>query len=145
MPLVIVESPAKCQKIKSFLGADYDVIASMGHIRALEESIDAVGIDRDFEPRFEFMKDKSKTINQLKESAKKHSLIILAADDDREGEAIAYSIALLLKQNPATAVRAVSARSASLRAVHWGSASLITLSPPLSRCSVPAFDGSGLG
>jgi DNA topoisomerase-1 len=107
MPLVIVESPAKCQKIKSFLGADYDVVASMGHIRALEESIDAVGIDRDFEPRFEFMKDKSKTINQLKESANKHSLIILAADDDREGEAIAYSIALLLKQNPATAVRAV--------------------------------------
>ena len=107
MPLVIVESPAKCGKIKSFLGADYDVVASMGHIRALEENLDAVGIDRDFEPRFEFMKEKSKAISQIKDAAKNHKVIILAADDDREGEAIAYSIALLLKLNPETTQRAV--------------------------------------
>ena len=52
--LVIVESPAKCQKIQGFLGAGWRVIASMGHIRALEESLDAIGIDRDFEAKYQF-------------------------------------------------------------------------------------------
>jgi DNA topoisomerase-1 len=51
MPLVIVESPAKCSKIKGFLGQGYDVIASMGHIRALEEDLGAIGLDRDFDHR----------------------------------------------------------------------------------------------
>ena len=60
--LVIVESPAKCQKIQGFLGTGWRVIASMGHIRALEESIDAIGIDRDFEAKYQFLKDKGKTI-----------------------------------------------------------------------------------
>jgi DNA topoisomerase-1 len=62
MKLVIVESPAKCAKIQGFLGSDYQVVASMGHIRSLEESLDAVGLQNDFEPRFEFIKEKSKVL-----------------------------------------------------------------------------------
>lgn len=107
MPLVIVESPAKCSKIQGFLGAGYRVIASMGHIRALVQDIESVGISRNFEPTYEFMKEKAKAIAQIKSAAKDCSgPIILCSDDDREGEAIAYSIALLLKLNPLTNPRA---------------------------------------
>ena len=106
--LVIVESPAKCAKIGGFLGADYVVIATMGHIRALEEDLDAVGIDRDFEPKYRFLtKEKARAINGLKGAMVGCNKVILAADDDREGEAIAYSACLLLKQNPVTVERAV--------------------------------------
>ena len=107
MKLVIVESPAKCSKIQGFLGSDYEVVASMGHIRALEESLDAVGLKNDFEPRFEFIAEKSKVQRQLKDAAKGKTTIYLAADDDREGEAIAYSVALLLKLPLATTPRIV--------------------------------------
>lgn len=107
MKLVIVESPAKCGKIAGFLGSNYKVIASMGHIRSLEESLDAVGIDRDFEPRMAFLKEKSKAIGAIKAAAADAEEVILAADDDREGEAIAYSIAVLLKLSPKTTKRAV--------------------------------------
>ncbi len=107
MKLVVVESPAKCGKIASFLGAGYKVIASMGHIRALEETIDAVGIDRDFTPTYTFLKEKAKTLAALKAAAADADQVILAADDDREGEAIAYSVCALLKLPPATTPRAV--------------------------------------
>jgi DNA topoisomerase-1 len=107
MKLVIVESPAKCGKIQGFLGPDYQVVASMGHIRALEESLDAVGLNNDFEPRFEFISEKSKVQKQLKEAAAGKTTIYLAADDDREGEAIAYSVALLLKLPLTTTPRIV--------------------------------------
>lgn len=103
--LVIVESPAKCQKIQGFLGAGWRVIASMGHIRALQHNLDAVGIERDFEPKYEWIKEKSKAIKQLKDAAKDADNIYLAADRDREGENIAYSVCLLLKLNPKTAKR----------------------------------------
>ena len=96
MNLVIVESPAKCSKIQGFLGPGYRVVASMGHIRALEESLEAVGIDADFEPRFEFISTKAATLKNLRDAAKGARQVYLAADDDREGEAIAYSVALLL-------------------------------------------------
>jgi len=95
--LVIVESPAKCSKIQGFLGPGWRVIASMGHIRALDEDLDAVGLDRDFEARYVFLKDKAKTIQQLKDAAAAASKVFLASDDDREGEAISYSVAVLLK------------------------------------------------
>lgn len=78
------------------MGPGWQVIASMGHIRSLEETLDAVGLDRDFEPRYQFLKEKSKAIQHIKDSAKGASKIYLASDDDREGEAIAYSIAVLL-------------------------------------------------
>jgi DNA topoisomerase-1 len=105
--LLIVESPAKCSKIQGFLGAGWRVIATMGHIRSLEEDLGAVGLDRDFEPRFQWIKEKSKAIAQIKEAAAKATAIYLASDDDREGEAISYSVATLLKLNPATTPRAV--------------------------------------
>ena len=105
--LVIVESPAKCKKIQEFLGAGWRVEATMGHIRALEEDLEAVGLDRDFEPRYTFIKEKSKAIQHLKDAAKGVTQIYIAADDDREGEAIAYSVAVLLKLDPKTALRSV--------------------------------------
>lgn len=105
--LLIVESPAKCSKIQGFLGNQWKVIATMGHIRALDETLDAVGIDRDFEPTYKLIKEKAKAIQQLRECASSAKTIFLAADDDREGEAIAYSVAVLLKLNPATTPRIV--------------------------------------
>ena len=60
--LVIVESPAKCKKIASFLGPGFQVLATMGHIRALEEDLDAVGLERDFEPKYQFLKEKAKAL-----------------------------------------------------------------------------------
>ena len=105
--LLIVESPAKCSKIQGFLGPGWRVIATMGHIRSLEEDLGAIGLDRDFEPRYQFMKEKSKAIAQIKEAAAKATTVYLASDDDREGEAISYSVAVLLKLNPATTPRAV--------------------------------------
>jgi DNA topoisomerase I len=105
--LVIVESPAKCQKIQSFLGSGWRVIASMGHIRALEENLDAIGLERDFDAKYQFIKEKAKAIKQIKEAAAEANTIYLASDDDREGENISYSICLLLKLNPKTTPRAV--------------------------------------
>jgi DNA topoisomerase I len=105
--LFIVESPAKCSKIQGFLGPGWKVVATMGHIRALQEELDAIGIDRGFEAKFEFSKEKSKAIHQLKEAAQNANKIYLASDDDREGEAISYSVALLLKLNIATNPRCI--------------------------------------
>jgi DNA topoisomerase-1 len=106
MRLIIVESPAKCSKIQGFLGPGNKVIASMGHIRALAHDLDAVGINKNFEPTYEFMKEKAKAIAMLKDAAKGATSIVLCSDDDREGEAIAYSLAVLLKLNPLTNPRA---------------------------------------
>jgi len=106
MRLIIVESPAKCQKIQSFLGFGNRVIASMGHIRGLVQDIDSVGIEKNFEPTYEFIKEKAKAIAHLRSCAKEADTIILCSDDDREGEAIAYSIAMLLRLNPLTNPRA---------------------------------------
>jgi DNA topoisomerase-1 len=106
--LVIVESPAKCKKIQGFLGPGWRVIATFGHIRALQQDLDAVGLDRDFDAKFEFQtKEKAKAIKQLKDESKGVKDIYLASDDDREGEAISYSVALLLGLDPRTAKRSV--------------------------------------
>lgn len=105
--LVIVESPAKCQKIQGFLGSGWIVIATMGHIRALEQDLDAIGLNRDFEAKYEFIKEKAKAIKQLKECASNATEIYLASDDDREGEGISYAVCVLLKLNPSTALRSV--------------------------------------
>ena len=119
--LVIVESPAKCKKIQGFLGPGWRVIATFGHIRALQQDLDAVGLDRDFEPKYEFLsKDKAKAIKQLKDESKGMKEIYLASDDDREGEAISYSVALLLGLDVRTAKRSVFheiTKPAILRAV----------------------------
>jgi len=106
MNLVIVESPAKCGKIQGFLGPSFKVLASMGHIRHLKESLDSIGLDKDFELDFEFMREKKSTIDSLK-SAAKGATVYLAADDDREGELIAYSVCLVLGLSPQTTLRSV--------------------------------------
>ena len=107
MNLVIVESPAKCGKIQGFLGPSFKVIASMGHIRHLKESLDSIGLDKDFDLSFEFMREKKSTLDQLKIAGSKASQVYLAADDDREGELIAYSVCLFLGLNPQTTPRSV--------------------------------------
>lgn len=104
--LVIVESPAKCSKIQSFLGAGWQVMASMGHIRALAHSLDAVGIDRNWEPVYEDLATKKEQIAKLRKAAK-DSEVWLATDDDREGEGIAWHICHILKLKPATTPRIV--------------------------------------
>ena len=105
--VLIVESPAKCSKIQGFLGSGWKVIATMGHIRALDDTLDAVGLERDFEPRYQFLKEKSKAMAQIKDLCVKGTTVYLASDDDREGEAISYSVAVFLKLDPATTPRAV--------------------------------------
>jgi len=107
MKLVIVESPAKCKKIAGFLGPGFRVVATMGHIRTLEQDLDAIGLDSDFTLRYTFIKEKSATMNAIREAAKGATTIYLCADDDREGEAIAYSVACLLKKDPASFPRSV--------------------------------------
>ena len=120
MNLVIVESPAKCSKIQGFLGQGWKVLASMGHIRQLVEDLKALHIEDGFKPEYKFMSDKFKTINQLKEASKNASKVYLASDDDREGEAISYSVAMALGLNISTNPRIVFheiTKSAVLKAI----------------------------
>lgn len=91
--LIIVESPAKAKTIKKYLGRNYDVKASIGHIKDLPKSKLGVDIDKDFEPTYEVIKGKKKTIAELKSSAHRAAAIYLAPDPDREGEAIAWHLA----------------------------------------------------
>ena len=95
--LIVVESPAKCSKIQGFLGPGYVVMASMGHVRKLMEDLKAVGIDNDFEPTYVAMETKAAQIAKLRKAAKDAKRVMLASDDDPEGEAIAYHVCFLLK------------------------------------------------
>ncbi len=90
--LVIVESPSKANTIKKYLGKNYQVLASVGHIIDLPKSRLGVQVDNDFEPDYIVMRDKSKVMKELRAAAKQSSEIILASDPDREGEAIAWHI-----------------------------------------------------
>lgn len=95
--LVIVESPAKASTIEKILGEDYTVQASMGHVRDLPRSKESVDVENDFEPVYEVIADKKKVVASLKKAAKAVDEIILAADPDREGEAICWHLAEELK------------------------------------------------
>ncbi len=95
--LVIVESPSKAKTIKKYLGTDYDVIASQGHIIDLPASRFAVDVDNDFKPEYIKMKGKAKIIKDIKDSAKGKEKVFLATDPDREGEAIAWHLRNELK------------------------------------------------
>ncbi|TMC93328.1 MAG: type I DNA topoisomerase [Chloroflexi bacterium] len=95
--LIIVESPAKARTLKRFLGDRFDVRASMGHVRDLPEKEIAVDVEAGFKPRYEVVESRRKTIGELRSAAKKDSDVILASDPDREGEAIAWHLAEVLK------------------------------------------------
>jgi DNA topoisomerase I len=90
--LVIVESPSKIKKIESFLGKDYKVASSMGHIRDLQKGNAAIDVKNDFEPTYEVSPDKKEVIKNLKGLAKAASIVYLATDEDREGEAISWHL-----------------------------------------------------
>ena len=94
--LVIVESPAKARTIEKYLGSDYKVVASMGHLRDLPKSTMGVDIEGGFEPQYIPVKGKEDVIKDLRERAEKASMVYLATDPDREGEAISWHLAAVL-------------------------------------------------
>lgn len=106
--IVIVESPAKCGKIQKYLGDNFKVLASCGHIRKLQPTIDAVGIYKNFEPTYEFIKEKGDVIKKLKDVVKSYGVkVFIATDDDREGEGIARDLMILLGLDSKTTPRIV--------------------------------------
>ena len=94
--LVIVESPAKAKTIKKYLGSNYEVIASMGHIRDLPKSRLGVSVDNNYEPDYINVRGKADLIKSLKKASKNSSKVFLATDPDREGEAISWHLAYIL-------------------------------------------------
>jgi len=90
--LVIVESPAKARTIEKFLGEDYKVLASYGHVRALPSKQGSVDIDNDFEPKYAVLPESTKHIQAIKKELKNSSSLLLATDPDREGEAISWHL-----------------------------------------------------
>ena len=91
--LVIVESPAKARTIERYLGDDFEVAASVGHVRDLPKKELGVDVDRGFEPKYVTIRGKGKVLKELKRKARSADAIYLATDPDREGEAIAYHVA----------------------------------------------------
>lgn len=106
LKLLIVESPAKCKKIQGFLGAGWRVQATMGHIRALKEDLDAIGFRTTWRPTYEAIAAKKDAIASLRKAAK-GAEVYLGSDDDREGEAIAWHTCVILGLDPATTPRVV--------------------------------------
>lgn len=95
--LVIVESPSKAKSIQKYLGKDYNVVSSKGHVRDLPAAKLSVDVKNDFAPKYAVIKGKEKLVKELKELADKSDGVILAADPDREGEAISWHLATLLE------------------------------------------------
>jgi DNA topoisomerase-1 len=98
--LVIVESPAKAKTIEKFLGKDFFVTSSMGHIRDLEKKDFGIDIQNNFTPKYEISADKKKLVSELKKLAKDSNMIWLASDEDREGEAISWHLMETLGLDP---------------------------------------------
>ena len=103
--LIIVESPAKAKTIGKYLGKDFKVMASVGHIRDLPKSKLGVDIEHDFEPIYENKKDKAVLIRDLKKQALQSGNVYLATDPDREGEAISWHLAHILDLDAAQPIR----------------------------------------
>src|SRR5256714_2536671 len=95
--LIIVESPAKARTLKRFLGDRFDVRASMGHVRDLPERELAVDVEQGFQPHYEVVEGRKQTISDLKKAVRGQRDVILASDPDREGEAIAWHLAEVLR------------------------------------------------
>ena len=98
--LVIVESPAKAKTIEKFLGKDFKVLSSYGHIRDLKKKEFSINIENNFEPDYEIPEDKAKLVETLKTEAAKADTVWLASDEDREGEAIAWHLYEVLNLDP---------------------------------------------
>ena len=105
--LVIVESPAKAKTIEKYLGKDFSVKSSMGHIRSLPSKTGSIDVSKKYKPVFEVNPDKRKTISELKRAAKTADIIWLASDEDREGEAIAWHLSEVLGLDSKTTKRIV--------------------------------------
>lgn len=105
--LVIVESPAKAKTIGKFLGPDFKVMSSYGHIRDLKKKNFSIDVDNGFEPVYEIPDDKKALVAELKKSAKEAETVWLASDEDREGEAIAWHLFEVLKLKPGNTRRIV--------------------------------------
>lgn len=114
--LIIVESPAKVKTIKKFLGPDYMVQASVGHVRDLPSGGIGVDEDRDFAPDYQIIPGKEKIVESLREAASRASVVYLAPDPDREGEAIAWHVAELLKDKNSN-IRRIQFNEITARAV----------------------------
>ncbi|MDD3679699.1 MAG: type I DNA topoisomerase [Candidatus Shapirobacteria bacterium] len=99
MKLVIVESPTKARTLERFLGKDYQILATMGHIRDLPKSKLGVDVENKFKPQYEVVLGQEKTIAKIKKAALKASNIYLATDPDREGEAIAYHVSVIISDD----------------------------------------------
>lgn len=98
--LVIVESPAKAETIKKFLGKNYDVIASNGHIRNFPKSSLGIDVEHDFEPKYITIRGKGELLSTLRKAVKKADKVYLATDPDREGEAVSWHLMEALKLDP---------------------------------------------
>ena len=95
--LVIVESPAKVKTIKKFLGKNYEVMASNGHVRDLPKSQLGIDVEHDYEPKYITIRGKGEILAKLRKEAKKADKVYLATDPDREGEAISWHLSKALK------------------------------------------------
>ena len=95
--LVIVESPAKAKTIKKYLGTNYEVIASMGHVRDLPKSQMGIDVEHDYEPKYITIRGKGDLLQTLRKAVKKSDRVYLATDPDREGEAISWHLVNALK------------------------------------------------
>ena len=105
--LVIVESPAKAKTIEKFLGKDYTVKSSYGHIRDLAKKEMSIDVDDNYEPQYQISDDKRTLVSELKKAVKDADMVWLASDEDREGEAIAWHLQETLKLDPKTTKRIV--------------------------------------
>ena len=105
--LVIVESPAKAKTIEKFLGNDYKVLSSYGHIRDLKKKEFSIDVANGYAPAYEIPEDKKKLVKELKAEAKKADMVWLASDEDREGEAISWHLFEVLELDPAKTKRIV--------------------------------------
>src|SRR3989338_390210 len=106
--LLVVESPAKAKTIKRFLGKDYAVEASMGHIRDLPGHTLGVDTGDDFRPTYEVPKEKATVVRRLKSALKKTEDLWIATDEDREGEAIGWHLTQVLKAKDATKIKRIA-------------------------------------
>ena len=105
--LVIVESPAKAKTIGQFLGKDFQVMSSYGHIRDLKKREFSIDVDHNFTPLYEIPKEKRELVSELKKAAQEAGTVWLASDEDREGEAIAWHLYEVLGLKPESSKRIV--------------------------------------